>query len=175
MANPARKYDDPRPVDPTVAADPFNPMPLTPDPVAEQPYANANDPRIVQNRVDVQSERRTGTSVLIAAVVLIIALVAYLVFASNPETGTVAPEGSTVTAPADPVAPAEPNAVAPAEPNAMAPADTGTGAATGETGSGASNSMAPADPATPAPEAIAPAEPAPAPAEPATPAPAPAQ
>lgn len=169
MANPARKFDDPRPVDPTVAADPFNPMPLTTDPVAEQPYANANDPRIVQNRVDVQSERRTGTSVLIAAVVLIIALIAYMVFASNPETGTVAPEGSTVTAPADPVAPVEPSAVAPAEPNAMAPADGATGAATGE---GATNSMAPADPAAPAPEAVAPAEPAPAPAEPATPAPA---
>ncbi|MGD9915240.1 MAG: hypothetical protein AB7S80_14250 [Rhizobiaceae bacterium] len=171
MANPARKFDDPRPVDPTVAADPFNPMPLTPDPVADQPYANANDPRIVQNRVDVQSERRTGTSVLIAAVVLIIALVAYLVFASNPESGTVAPEGSAVTTPADPVAPAEPNAIAPAEP--MAPADTG--AATGEAGSGATNSMAPADPAAPAPEAVAPAEPAPAPGEPATPAPAPAE
>lgn len=159
MANPAR---NPRDVDPTITPDPFNPLPpVATDPVEER-YANANDPRVVQNRVDVQAERRTGTSVLIAAVVLIIALVAYLIFASSPDPATVAPEGPAATAPADPAAPAEPDA--------MAPADTG-----------ATNSIVPADPVEPAePNAMVPADPAPepaapaetAPVEPATPAPA---
>jgi hypothetical protein len=151
MADPARKYDDPRQADPTLSPDPLNPIPpLTPEATAER-HANANDPRRIENRVDIQAERRTGTSVLIAAVVLIIALIAYLVFASNPDTTALPPEGPAVTAPADPATPA-PDASAPATPapEAAAPAET-------------------------APEATAPAEPAPAPAEPTTPAPAPAQ
>jgi hypothetical protein len=146
MAEPARKFDEPR-TNPPISPDPFNPMPpLTPEAaLAEERHANANERPIV-NRVDVQAERRTGTSVLIAAVVLIIALIAYLVFASGDPETAVPPQGTAVTEPAP-----APTAVAPAEPatepSAAAPAET-------------------------APEATAPAETAP--ATPA-PAPAPAQ
>jgi len=160
MADPARRIDETRADQPPISPDPFNPLPpLTPEEAAaEQRYANANERRI-ENRVDVQAERRTGTSVLIAAVVLILALIAYLVFASGTPDTALPPEGPAMTEPAGEAAPA-PNATAPAEPNAMAPAEP--------------NAMAPAETA---PEGAAPAEPtaaAPAPAEPATPAPAPA-
>lgn len=159
MADPARRTDETRADLPPMSTDPFNPVPpLVPEEtIAEDRYANANDPRVV-NRVDIQAERRTGTSVLIAAVVLILALIAYLVFASGTPDTALPPESPAVTAPAGEAAPA-PNAMAPAEPNAMAPAET------------APEGAAPAEPNAAAP---APAEPAPAPATPA-PAPAPAQ
>jgi hypothetical protein len=145
--------DEPR-ANPPISPDPFNPMPpLTPEAaVAEERYANANEQpneRPAMNRVDIQAERRTGTSVLIAAVVLIIALIAYLAFASGDPETAVPPEGPAMTEPSgqaapepNAAAPAEPGAVAPAEPNAAAPADT------------APESTAPAEtaPATPAPE-----------------------
>jgi hypothetical protein len=166
MADPARRMDEPqanRPITP----DPFNPMPPldAEATLAEERYANANErapDRPVVNRVDVQAERRTGTSVLIAAVVLIIALIAYLVFASGDPETAVPPAGPAVTEPSGEAAPA-PNAVAPAEPNAAAPTEP--------------NAAAPAEPAT-EPNAGAPADTAPgptAPAETAPSTPAPAQ
>jgi hypothetical protein len=154
MADPARRIDETRADQPPMSPDPFNPLPpLTPEEAAaEQRYANANEPR-VENRVDVQAERRTGTSVLIAAVVLILALIAYLVFASGTPDTALPPEGPAVTEPAGEAAPA-PNAMAPAEPNAAAPAET------------APEGAAPAEPeaAAPVPVEPPPATPAPAPA-----------
>ena len=76
MANPER-VPDPRhndPIDPVppLGADPFDPR-LTP--------ANTQDP-YVDNRTVVQ-ERRSGSGVLIAAVVLVLAVIAYFVFAPS--------------------------------------------------------------------------------------------
>jgi hypothetical protein len=160
MAEPARKYDP----DPALGQDPFNPAPPrpSPDPAAPEPLMTdmSRGETYVDNRQVVRGT--SGNGLLIGAVIVILAAVAFYIF--GPGAGeTVAPPTetpATTTAPA----PAEPNAAAPAdqpapaEPNATAPA-------------------APADQPTPAPQGAAPAEPAPAPAEPAPaqPAPAPAQ
>lgn len=135
--------------------------PLNPDPRAKAPVHPAADPTRpdydpaarVDNRTVVQS-RGSGTSVMIAAVVIILAIVAYFMFSGGDQVATPdAPSAPTATEPATPApAPAEPTPTEPATPPATEP---------------------PAD-AAPAP---APAEPAPAPAEPTTPPaePAPAQ
>ena len=137
MANPAR-VPDPRP-DPLNPVPPAGADPFTPD--ARNP-ANTSDPNVV-NRVETRSG---GSSVLIAAIVLVLAVIAYFIFA--PGTGETPPApGEPATTTTEPATPA---------PDATAPA-------------------APADPAAPAPDAAAPAEPAPAPAEPAPAEPAPAQ
>ena len=143
MANPAR-VPDPRNTDPLNPIPPAGTDPFTPD--ARNPV---NDPRVI-NRVETRSG---GSSVLIAAIVLVLAVIAYFVFARGTDNAPVAPGEPATTTTTEP-APA-PDATAPAAPattapDAMAPA-------------------APADPATPAPDAAAPApaEPAPAPAEPA--------
>jgi hypothetical protein len=148
MANPARVPDPLNPVPPT-EADPF-----TPD---ARNSANRPDPEVV-NRVE---SRSGGSSVLIAAIVLVLAVIAYFIFAPATENTPPAP-GAPETTTTEPATPA-PDATAPAAPDATAPA-------------------APATPETPAPDATAPAAPdatAPAPAEPAPapaePAPAPAQ
>jgi len=156
MADPARKYDP----DPALGQDPFNPAPPrpSPDPAAPEPLMTdmSRGDSYVDNRQVVRGT--SGNGLLIGAVIVILAAVAFYIF--GPGAGeTVAPPTetpATTTAPAP--APAEPNATAPADPNATAPA-------------------APADQAAPAPQGAAPAEPAPAPAEPAPaePAPAPAQ
>lgn len=153
MANPSNYSDDPR-RQPT-AADPFNPLPLGPDPLTPEPRYSDADPRVVNNRVDVQSERRTGASVLVAALVVVLAMVAYFAFSNNPGTDA----GTTATIP---------------------PAvETVPPAASGETGAGQAPGGLPAEtapvpsgegglapegeaPATPAPVVPAPAEPAPA-------------
>lgn len=111
MANPARKYDEPVANDPRLVQDPFNPVPSQAVDPAAEPRAYANDPipSAVENRVSVQAERGTGTSVLIAAVVLALAVIAYFAF-SGDTTTTTAPDQPAATAPADPAAPA------PAEP-----------------------------------------------------------
>jgi len=152
MANPARVPDPLNPVPPS-EADPF-----TPD---SRNSSNKPDPGVV-NRVE---SRSGGSSVLIAAIVLVLAVIAYFIFAPATENTPPAP-GEPATTTTEPATPA-PDATAPAAPapDATAPA-------------------APATPETPAPDATAPAapdatapapaEPAPAPAEPA-PAPAPAQ
>ncbi|MEP9387205.1 hypothetical protein [Mesorhizobium sp. KR9-304] len=133
MANPARVPDprtDPLNPAPPAGADPFTPGARNP--------ANSSDPRVV-NRIETRSG---GSSVLIAAIVLVLAVIAYFVFAPGSDNAPVEPATTTT----EPAAPA-PDATAPA-PDATAPA-------------------APADPATPAPDATAPA----APADPAAPAP----
>lgn len=160
MANPARKYEE-RPDE--RAVDPLAPVPpLSTDPVTADPrFQAANDPRVEHTTV-VQS-RGAGNGVLIAALVIVLAVIAYFVFAPGaPETTVPADQPATTSEPATP-APATPapDATAPA-----APADPATPAPD------ATAPAAPADPAAPAPDANAPA--APAPAEPA-PAPAPAQ
>lgn len=159
MANPDR-VPNPRltdPLDPaaSVGTDPLDPRPTTAD--TRYTAANAGQPGVV-NRVETRS---AGSGVMIAAVVLVLAIIAYFVL--GPGTETPAPTDPAVTSePATPVAPAPDatapapaeTAPAPAEPNATAPA-------------------APADPVAPAPTDAAPAETAP--AAPAAPAPAPAQ
>lgn len=153
MADPAR-VPDPRLTDPLDPVPPAGLDPLRPAADSRYSAANSTQPGVV-NRVETRSG---GSGIMIAAVVLILAVIAYFVFA--PGTNTPAPTDSAVTTePATPAAPA-PEATAPtppaapAEPNATAP-------------------MAPAEPVAPAPTGAAPATPAePAPA---TPAPAPAQ
>ena len=157
MANPAR-VPDPRP-DPLNPVPPAGADPFTPD--ARNP-ANTSDPNVV-NRVE---SRSGGSSVLIAAIVLVLAVIAYFIFA--PGTGETPPApGEPATTTTEPATPA-PDATAP---DAAAPADPATPAPD------ATAPEAPADPAAPAPDAAAPApaEPAPAPAEPAPAEPAPAQ
>ena len=157
MANPAR-VPDPRP-DPLNPVPPAGADPFTPD--ARNP-ANTSDPNVV-NRVE---SRSGGSSVLIAAIVLVLAVIAYFIFA--PGTGETPPApGEPATTTTEPATPA-PDATAP---DATAPADPATPAPD------ATAPAAPADPAAPAPDAAAPApaEPAPAPAEPAPAEPAPAQ
>lgn len=165
MANPSR-IPDPR--------DPANPStPLGTDPLSSDPRlnpANSQDPRAVDNRNIVES-RSAGSGVLIAAVVLVLAIIAYFVFAPGTDTA-VTPTDDTVTTepatPTDPAAPA-PDATAPAAPadpatpapDATAPADPAMPAPD------ATAPEAPADPATPAPDATAPADPAPAESAPA--------
>jgi len=147
MANPARVPDpsnDPR------LNDPINPVPPAgADPFAQEARRSANDPRVV-NRVETRSG---GSSVLIAGIVLVLAVIAYFVFAPGSETVTAPTEPATTTT-TEPATPA-PDATAPAAPEAVAPAPDATAPA------------APADPVAPAPDAAAPA-----PAEPAAPAPA---
>lgn len=152
MANPDR-VPDPR------LNDPLNPMPPGSDP-ADPRLNPANTP--VDNRVVVQSNR--GSGILIAAVVLILAIIAYFLFVpGGTDTTGVAPgEQPTATEPAAPA----PDATAPA-----APAPDATAPATPAPDATAPAEPAPA-PATPEPESTAPAEPAP--ANPA-PEPAPAQ
>jgi hypothetical protein len=154
MANPSR-IPDPRLNDPANPSTPVGADPLSSDPRLNP--ANSQDPRVVDNRNVVES-RGAGSGVLIAAVVLVLAIIAYFVFAPGTDTAVTPTDGTVTTEPATPA----PDATAPATPapDATAPAPDATAPA------------APADPATPAPDATAPAEPAPAPAEPA---PAPAQ
>jgi hypothetical protein len=141
MANPAR-VPDPR------HTDPLNPVPPTgAEPFTPESRDPANDPRVV-NRVE---SRSGGSSVLIAAIVLVLAVIAYFVFAPGTDNAPVAPGETTTTEPAAPA----PDTTAPAAPDATAPA-------------------APADPPAPAPDAAAPTPAEPAPAEPAPAAPAPA-
>lgn len=143
MANPDR-VPDPR------LNDPLNPIPPGSDPTDPRLHP-ANTP--VDNRVVVQSSR--GSGILIAAVVLVLAIIAYFLFVPGG-TNTAVPPGEQPAA-TEPAAPA-PDATAPATPapEATTPAEP-----------------APA-PAAPEPESTAPAEPAPANPAPET-APAPAQ
>lgn len=153
MATPDR-VPDPR------LNDPLNPMPPAGSDPADPRLNPANtQPGGPDNRVVVRSNR--GSSVLIAAVVLVLAIIAYFVFVPGGTDTTAVPPGEQPTA-TEPATPA-PDATAPAAPapDASAPA--------------APDATAPAEPApaAPEPDASAPAEPAPAPAP--EPAPAPAQ
>jgi len=152
MANPARKYDDRPELSP--GADPYAPVPpLVTDPAARDPRIAANDP-YVNNQVVT---RGSGNGVIIAAVVLVLAVVAFFIFGPGVSNDpAVTPDQPAVTAPVDPAAPA--GEATPA-PNAMAPAAPADPAVTAPD---ATAPAAPADPAAPAPDASAPAEPAPA-------------
>jgi hypothetical protein len=142
--------------DARLAEDPINPVPpLGPDPRTPEPRFASNDPTPGSTTV-VQADRGVGTGVLIAAVVIVLAVVAYFVFGRGgtdvPSETVVTPEQPAVTEPAAPGA-AAPDATAPADQAAPAPEA--------------------AEPAAPAPQAAEPVEPAP--AEPAPTQPAPAQ
>ena len=101
MANPAR-VPDPRNTDPLNPIPPAGTDPFTPD--ARNPV---NDPRVI-NRVETRSG---GSSVLIAAIVLVLAVIAYFVFAPGSDNAPVAP-GEPATTTATEPAPA-PDATAP--------------------------------------------------------------
>jgi len=149
MANPARVPDpsnDPR------LNDPVNPVPPA-DPFTTEARRPAND-RIV-NRVETRSG---GSSMLIAGIVLVLAVIAYFVFAPGSETVTAPTEPATTTT-ADPVAPA-PDATAPAAPaDPVAPAPDAAAPAPTDPVAPAPDAAAPAptDPVAPAPDAAAPA------------------
>lgn len=125
MAEPARKYEP----DPSLNQDPFNPVPprLT-DPVGPGPAVNDrgdasySDRPVIENRV-----RSGGSGVLIAAVIVILAAVAFYIFGpgatSRPAGDTAAPPATTTeSAPATTIVPddsgtaTQPNATAPAAP-----------------------------------------------------------
>jgi hypothetical protein len=111
MAQAARKHEDHRAIDPQTR-DPVNPTPRNADLFA------ANEDRRVQERILAETQTRgTGRGALIAALVIGLAAVAYLMFApaavetTSPEaaapaasTESATPAGSTPT----PVAPANP-------------------------------------------------------------------
>jgi hypothetical protein len=156
MANPDR-VPDPR------LNDPLNPMP----PAGSDPADPRLNPANIggpDNRVVVQSNR--GSGILIAAVVLILAIIAYFLFVPGSTETTGVPPGEQPAA-TEPATPA-PDATAPAT-----PAPDATTPATPAPDATAPAEPAPA-PATPEPQSTAPAEPAPATPAPGT-APAPAQ
>ncbi len=153
MANPARNPD---PVDPETRST---------DPLAPDPRATTTNSKTV-NRVE---SRSAGTGILIAAVVIVLALIAYFAFAPGDEVDGVPGDATVTEQPAD-VVPA-PDATAPAAPADTAPADTAPAPdatapeAPADTTAPAPESSAPADTTAPAPESSAPADTAPAPAE----------
>lgn len=131
MADPARVRPDLQPnADPRLN-DPLNPTPPMGAPETDPRYTAANqDPR-VDNRPVVES-RGAGSGVIVAAIVVALAIVAYFAFAPGPSDtppvepttsapATPAPDASAPAAPATPSAPA-PDASAPAQPAPAAPA-----------------------------------------------------
>ncbi len=163
MANPARNPNDPRARDPRVVEDNLNPIPpLGPDPRTPEPRIASND-TVPGATAVVHTDRGAGTGVLIAAVVIVLAVIAFFVFgrgdADLPAGAPVAPEQPAVTEPAAPGA-AAPAATPQADQAAPAPEATEPAAPAPEA----------TEPAAPAPQATQPAEPAP--AAPAQPAPA---
>jgi hypothetical protein len=116
MAEPARKYDP----DPPRAQDPFNPAPPLSDPARPEPLTtDTTDPRT--DMKDKYAEpRRSGNGVLIAVVVLVLAAIAFYVFAPGANETTVPTAEPQSTAPAEP-APA-PSGTQPAQPAPAAPA-----------------------------------------------------
>lgn len=140
MAEPARKLheysaNDPRnPTDPVGGpVDPLDPR-----------VTNASD-NVIDNRRVVEG-RGAGNGAIIAAIVLVLAVIAYFVFAPGTSQTPAPSDPATTSEPAAPATPAPaPDATAPAAPDATAPA-------------------APATPPAAEPNAM---QPAPAPAEPA--------
>ena len=155
MANPQR-VPDPRGIDPV---DPVDPAEMIPprgvDPTLDPRLnpANSQEPYIERAAYEA---RRGGSGVLIAAVVLVLAVIAYFVFAPGREAPVVPANQPATTEQATPA----PDAMAPAPaPDATAPAAPSPNA----TAPAAPDAMAPA----PAPDAAAPNSTSPAPAEPA--------
>lgn len=133
MANPARKYDDPQ--DPRLVNDPLNPTPpLGPDPLGAEPRMSTDRPR-PEDPV-VRSGRGMSTSVLIAAIVLVLAVIAYFAFG---------PRGTETVTPTQ-----QPAATEPATPSAPAP-ESNAPATTAPSNSAQPTEPAPATPAQPAP------------------------
>ena len=110
MAQPARRYEP----DPAAGQDPFNPAPpRSPDPLAPEPLMTdpERDAPVVDNRQYVRGTG--GNGLLIGAVIVILAAVAFYIFGPGA-TETAAPPAE---APATTTAPA-PDASAPAAPDA---------------------------------------------------------
>jgi hypothetical protein len=148
MANPQR-VPDPR------LDDPFTPPPPTGGPLNERLTPNPDDPRI-DNRTIV-AERRSGSGVLIAVVVLVLAVIAYFLFAPGGQNTPVPADQPAATT--EPAAP-EPSSSAPASPaDQTQPAPDATAPAT--PAPDATAPAAPADQMQPAPDATAPATPVP--------------
>src|SRR5262245_15238022 len=95
MAEPARRYDyeSPRP-----PQDPFNPIPPAAPAVPPEP-TDFDRPNV---EIEDRSGLTVGNSVLIAAVIVILAAVAFYIFGpSATETTPPAPDVPAATAPAD--------------------------------------------------------------------------
>ena len=107
MAKPART-PDPRP-------DPLDPESRRTDPFAPDPRLTPANAQMV-NRF---KSRTGGTGILIAAVLLVLALIAYFAFATGDDTAVAPGDPAVTEQPAD--ATPAPDATAPADP---APADT---------------------------------------------------
>lgn len=123
MADPARKYDPDYDPDPRLAQDPFNPVPppLSDPARPESLTTDGEDPRVVAEE-RYAAPRRAGSGVLLAAIVLVLAALAFYLFSPGATEAPPPPAEPAATAPAEPAAtaPAEP-APAPAEPSATAP------------------------------------------------------
>jgi hypothetical protein len=139
MADPARDYDPPRP-----PQDPFNPIPPErSDPLGPEPLMTDLERRDEEMLADRPSSFGAGNGLLIAAVVVILAAVAFYIFGPGAD--------NTPTAQIPAPAATDNTTTSSTTPNP--PADTATGG----------NTAAPADNAAPA--APKPVEPAPAPAQ----------
>jgi hypothetical protein len=110
MAEPARRLD---PIDPK---DPVNVMPSrdgTVPPELDPRFQSANQDSRVDNRPVVES-RGAGSGVIIAGIVVVLAIVAYFMFAPGAEAPAPV-EPATTSEPAAPAVPA-PDATAPRNP-----------------------------------------------------------
>ena len=142
MAEPARKLHEYSANDPRNTTDPIG-SPVDP---LDPRVTNASD-NVIDNRRVVEG-RGAGNGAIIAAIVLVLAVIAYFVFApGTSQTPAPTEPATTTTEPAAPATPAPaPDATAPTAPDATTPA--------------------PATPPAAEPNAMQPA-PAPAPTEPA--------
>lgn len=120
MAEPARKYDP----DPPRAQDPFNPVPPPPsDPARPDTLTtDTTDPRRAVD--DSYAEPRRGMSgVVVAAIILILAAIAFYVFApGTANVPTTQPQSTAPTEPATPPAAPAPSGTQPTQPAPAAPA-----------------------------------------------------
>lgn len=112
MAEPARKLHDYGANDPRHPTDPVG-APVDP---LDPRVTNASDD-LIDNRRVVEG-RGAGNGAIIAAIVLVLAVIAYFVFAPGSSETPAPNEPATTTEPAAPA----PDATAPATPPAMPPA-----------------------------------------------------
>lgn len=148
MAEPARRLD---PTPDPKTTDPIMPSPAgTIPPELDPRFQSANQDARVDNRPIVES-RGAGSGVIIAGIVVVLAVIAYFMFAPGTTNAPAPTEPATTSEPATPPAAPAPDATAPAEP--------ATPAAPAPAASAPAESATP--PAAPAPDATAPAAPAP--------------